>query len=228
MPDFALQIGAMIGLGVGIDYALFIVTRFREYLHQGHDPQVATMAAIDTAGRAVVFAGVTVVVSLLGLLLIGLEFVAGLGVAAAITVAVTMAASTTLLPALLGFAQLKVEITRWRGLVAAGCVSVALLGAGLGIHALLLGVPLALVVLVVGSFVPVLRREVPAPHAEAGARERLVPVEPPHPATALALRHRRHAAPARRSPCRCSASASASPTRATTRRRPPPARPTTC
>ena len=161
IPDFALQIGAMIGLGVGIDYALFIVTRYREYLHRGHDPQVATMAAIDTAGRAVVFAGVTVVVSLLGLLLIGLEFVAGLGVAAATTVAVTMAASTTLLPALLGFAQLKVEMTRWRGLVAAGCMSVALLGAGLGIPALLLGVPLAVVVLVVGSFVPVLRREVP-------------------------------------------------------------------
>jgi RND superfamily putative drug exporter len=161
IPDFALQIGAMIGLGVGIDYALFIVTRFREYLHRGHDPQVAAMAAIDTAGRAVVFAGITVVVSLLGLLLIGLEFIAGLGVAAAITVAVTMFASTTLLPAMLGFAQLKVEMTRWRGLVAAGCVSVALLGAGLGIRALLLGVPLALVVLLVGSFVPVLRREVP-------------------------------------------------------------------
>ncbi len=161
MPDFALQIGAMIGLGVGIDYALFIVTRFREYLHRGEPPEVATMAAIDTAGRAVVFAGVTVVVSLLGLLLIGLEFIAGLGVAAAITVAVTMAASTTLLPALLGFAQLKVEVTRWRGLVAAGLVAVALLGVGLGVPALLLAVPLAILVVVAGSFVPVLRREVP-------------------------------------------------------------------
>ncbi len=161
IPDFALQIGAMIGLGVGIDYALFIVTRFREYLHKGHDPQVATMASTDTAGRAVVFAGITVVVSLLGLLLIGLEFVAGLGVAAATTVAVTMVASTTLLPALLGFAQLKVEMTRWRGLVAASCVAVALLGAGLGIPALILGFPLAVAVVVVGSFVPALRREVP-------------------------------------------------------------------
>jgi putative drug exporter of the RND superfamily len=161
MPDFALQIGAMIGLGVGIDYALFIVTRFREYLHQGEPPEVAAMAAIDTAGRAVVFAGVTVVVSLLGLLLIGLEFIAGLGVAAATTVAVTMAASTTLLPALLGFAQLKVEVTRWRGLVAAGLVAVALLGVGLGIPALLIGLSLAPVVLVVGSFVPALKRIVP-------------------------------------------------------------------
>jgi putative drug exporter of the RND superfamily len=161
MPDFALQIGAMIGLGVGIDYALFIVTRYREYLHRDHPPQIATMAALDTSGRAVVFAGVTVVVSLLGLLLIGLEFVAGLGVAAAITVTVTMAASTTLLPALLGFAQLKVEMTRWRGLVAAAFVSLALLGAGLGVPFLLLGVPVAIAVLVIGSFVPVLHREVP-------------------------------------------------------------------
>jgi len=161
MPDFALQIGAMIGLGVGIDYALFIVTRFREYLHRDQPPEVATMAAIDTAGRAVVFAGVTVVLSLLGLLLIGLEFIAGLGLAASITVAVTMAASTTLLPALLGFAQLKVEVTRWRGLIAAGLVAVALLGVGLGVPALVAAVPLALLVLVVGSFLPALKREVP-------------------------------------------------------------------
>ena len=161
IPDFALQLGAMIGLGVGIDYALFIVTRFRESLHRDHDPQLATMAAIDTAGRAVVFAGVTVVVSLLGLLLIGLEFVAGMGVAAAITVAVTMVASTTLLPALLGFSQRNVEMTRWRGLVAAALVAVALLGAGLGIPVLLGAIPLAIVVLVAGSFVPALRREVP-------------------------------------------------------------------
>jgi len=161
MPEFAIQIGAMIGLGVGIDYALFIVTRFREHLHRDDTPEVATMAALDTAGRAVVFAGITVVVSLLGLLLIGLQFVAGMGIAAATTVAVTMAASTTLLPALLGFAQLKVEVTRWRGIVAAASVSVALLGAGLGIPLLLAGLPVAVAVLVLGSFVPVLRREVP-------------------------------------------------------------------
>ena len=160
MPDFAVQIGAMIGIGVGIDYALFIVTRYREHLHRGDAPVVATMAAIDTAGRAVVFAGITVVVSLLGLLLIGLEFIAGMGVAAAVTVSVTIAASTTLLPALLGFAQLKVELTRWRGLVAAAFVSVALLGAGLGLHPLLLGLPLAALTLVVGSVVPALQQEV--------------------------------------------------------------------
>ena len=161
MPDFATTIGAMIGLGVGIDYALFVVTRYREGLHRGWTPATATMAAMDTAGRAVTFAGVTVVVSLLGLLLIGLQFVAGLGISAAITVAMTMAASTTLLPALLGFAQFKVEITRWRGLVAAAFVAIALLGVGLRLRPLLLGLPLAVVIIVAGFFVPVLKREVP-------------------------------------------------------------------
>ena len=161
MPDFATTIGAMIGLGVGIDYALFIVTRYREGLHRDLSPETATMAAMDTAGRAVVFAGVTVVVSLLGLLLIGLQFVAGLGIAAAVTVTVTMLASTTLLPALLGFAQFKVEMTRWRGLVAAGLVAVALLGVGLRITPLMLGLPLAVLVVIAGFFVPILKQEVP-------------------------------------------------------------------
>ena len=163
MPDFATVIGAMIGLGVGIDYALFIVTRYREGLHEGYDPQTATVAAQDTAGRAVVFAGVTVVVSLLGLLLIGLEFVAGLGIGAAVTVTATMAASTTLLPALLGFAKLRVEITRWRGLIAAGLISPALLVIGLKLPSAIAGalVLLSILTIVVGSFVPALKREVP-------------------------------------------------------------------
>ena len=163
MPDFATVIGAMIGLGVGIDYALFIVTRYREGLHEGYDPETATVAAQDTAGRAVIFAGVTVVVSLLGLLLIGLEFVAGLGVAAAITVLSTMLASTTLLPALLGFAKLRVEVTRWRGLIAAGLISPALLAVGFELSpSVFLGlVSLAVLVLIAGFFIPALRREVP-------------------------------------------------------------------
>ncbi|MEL7210138.1 MAG: MMPL family transporter, partial [Actinomycetota bacterium] len=93
MPEFATTIGAMIGLGVGIDYALFIVTRYREALAEGRPSEEALLVAMDTAGRAVVFAGVTVVVSLLGLLIIGLSFVTGLGVAAAVTVLCTMAAS---------------------------------------------------------------------------------------------------------------------------------------
>ena len=163
MPDFATVIGAMIGLGVGIDYALFIVTRYREGLHEGYDPLTATAAAQDTAGRAVIFAGITVVVSLFGLLLIGLEFVAGLGIGAAVTVMSTMVASTTLLPALLGFAKLRVEVTRWRGLIAAGLVSPALLVIGLNLPSVLalVLVGLSLLTIVAGFFVPILRREVP-------------------------------------------------------------------
>ena len=103
VPDFATQLAAMIGLGVGIDYALFIVTRYRHGLHDGLDPETAVVTALDTAGRAVLFAGTTVVISLLGMLLIGIAFIGGLGVGAAGVVAVTMLASITLLPALLGF-----------------------------------------------------------------------------------------------------------------------------
>ncbi|MFP5488253.1 MAG: MMPL family transporter, partial [Acidimicrobiia bacterium] len=136
VPDFAPIIGIMIGLGVGIDYALFIVTRYREMTRAGFSPEEATVGAMDTAGRAVVFAGITVVVSLMGMLLIGLQFVSGLGIAAAVTVAVTLVASITLLPALLGLAHDKVEITRWRGLIAAGFASLALLGLGLSLPAL--------------------------------------------------------------------------------------------
>ena len=73
IPEFAPLIGVMIGLGVGIDYALFIITRYRELTRAGATPEQATIGAMDTAGRAVVFAGITVVLSLLGMLLIGLH-----------------------------------------------------------------------------------------------------------------------------------------------------------
>jgi RND superfamily putative drug exporter len=102
-PDFTIQVAAMIGLGVGIDYALFIVTRYRQGLHDGLDPERATVLAIDTAGRAVLFAGTVVVISLCGLLLMGVEFIRGMGVGAATTVLITMIASVTFVPALLGF-----------------------------------------------------------------------------------------------------------------------------
>ncbi len=68
----------MIGIGVGIDYALFISTRYREALHEGADPERAVVHAIDTSGRAVLFAGGTVVISLMGLFLIGVSFIRGL------------------------------------------------------------------------------------------------------------------------------------------------------
>ncbi len=103
-PDFTTQLASMIGIGVGIDYALFIVTRYREALHDGLEPEAAVVRAIDTAGRAVVFAGSTVVISILGLFLMGVSFVYGLAIGTSITVAVVMAASVTLLPAVLGFA----------------------------------------------------------------------------------------------------------------------------
>jgi RND superfamily putative drug exporter len=161
MPDFTTTLAIMIGLGVGIDYALFIVTRYREGVHRGLSSEDATATAINTAGRAVLFAGTTVVISLLGMLLMGLSFVNGLGIGAATVVAVTMVASVTLLPALLGFAQHRVEITRWRGILAAGLVAVGLVGIGLSINPLLIGLPLAVVVLLAGFAYAPLRREVP-------------------------------------------------------------------
>jgi RND superfamily putative drug exporter len=163
IPDFATFLGIMIGLGVGIDYALLIATRYREQLRAGHGVREAVTVAIDTAGRSVLFAGVTVVISLLGMLLMGVGFIQGLAIGAAAVVAVTVAASLTLLPALLGFAGRRIELTRWRGLIAAALVAVALVGAGLKISALFVGVPLAVIVLIAGFFVAPLKREVPRP-----------------------------------------------------------------
>ena len=103
VPVFAPQVAAMIGIGVGIDYALFMVTRFRQGLHDGLDPEEATVLAMTTSGRSVLFAGTVVVISLLGILLMGFRFIQGLAVGGAAAVFVTMLASITLLPAMLGF-----------------------------------------------------------------------------------------------------------------------------
>jgi RND superfamily putative drug exporter len=162
IPEPATLLGLMIGLGVGIDYALFIVTRYREGLHAGRSPRDATLAAMSSAGRAVVFAGTTVVISMLGLLLVGIGWVGGVGVAVSATVLATMVASATLLPALLGLAQARVEVTRWRGLFAAGFGAIALLGAGLGFAPLAaVGAVLALFTLIASLAVRPLRRPVP-------------------------------------------------------------------
>ena len=162
VPDFAQFLGLMIGLGVGIDYALFIVTRYRENLHHGHTVLEAITIALDTAGRAVTFAGVTVVISFLGMLVMGVSFVSGLAISAALVVATTVVASLTLLPALLGFAGERIEVTRWRGLIAAGLVAIALLGAGVGIPAVSLpALVLAIVVLGLGFALAPLKRRVP-------------------------------------------------------------------
>jgi uncharacterized membrane protein YdfJ with MMPL/SSD domain len=101
-PSFSPIIAGLIGLGVGIDYALFIVTRFREGL-RGTDPEAAAVTAMRTAGRSVLVAGITVVIGLLGLLILRQALLNGVAVAAAATVAMVLLASLTLLPALLGF-----------------------------------------------------------------------------------------------------------------------------
>ncbi|MEY4176056.1 MAG: hypothetical protein RI900_3221 [Actinomycetota bacterium] len=158
MPEFSTQMSAMIGLGVGIDYALFIVTRYRENLHAGHDPEEATVRAVDTSGRAVVFAGITVMISLLGLWVVGLSFVRGLAVAGAIAVLVMMLASVSLLPALLGFAGRSVENTsRAAALGVATWVLVSLAGVFTGTLALLGFGPLLGVAVWAVGFLPGVR-----------------------------------------------------------------------
>jgi RND superfamily putative drug exporter len=114
--EFAPQLAAMIGLGVGIDYALFIVTRFRNGLDEGMEPRPAAIAAVDTAGRAVLFAGITVIISLMGMLLLGITFLYGVAMAAALAVLFTMIAALTLLPALLTIAGRRIDRLRIPGL----------------------------------------------------------------------------------------------------------------
>jgi putative drug exporter of the RND superfamily len=165
MPDFSSTLGVMIGLGVGIDYALLITTRFRENLHSGHSVEASTIIAMATAGRAVLFAGTTVVISLMGMLIMQLSFVSGLAIGAAIVVAMTMLASLTLLPALFGFAGEKVEVTRRRGLIIAGLIALALIGVGLGVPALIVvTLPVAVVVLLASfAFAPLRARVLDRP-----------------------------------------------------------------
>ncbi|MFJ9538638.1 MMPL family transporter [Streptomyces sp. NPDC101225] len=103
VADFAPMLGMLIGLGVGIDYALFIVTRHRRGLKRGLSVAEAATRAVATTGRAVVFAGATVCIALLGMLILRLSFLNGVAVAACLTVILTVAASVTLLPALLSY-----------------------------------------------------------------------------------------------------------------------------
>ncbi|HPU02333.1 MAG TPA: MMPL family transporter [Rhodoglobus sp.] len=95
----------MIGLAVGIDYALFILSRHRTQLAKGEDPEESAAMAVGTAGSAVVFAGVTVIIALLGLLVVGIPFLSVMGVGAAVAVLIAIGVATTLLPALLGLAK---------------------------------------------------------------------------------------------------------------------------
>jgi RND superfamily putative drug exporter len=108
MPQFAPILVALIGLGVGVDYALFIVTRHRQGLVAGRSPEDSIVNAVNTSGRAVLFAGIIVCIALLGMFALGVSFLYGLAVAAAIGVLFTMVAALTFLPAMLGFIGPKV------------------------------------------------------------------------------------------------------------------------
>ena len=103
MPEFSTQLVLLIGLGVGVDYALFIVTRHRQGLIAGSDVESSIANAVNTSGRAVMFAGIIVCIALLGMFALGVSFLYGLAIAAAIGVAFTMIAALTLLPAFLSF-----------------------------------------------------------------------------------------------------------------------------
>src|SRR5436309_6251003 len=115
MVDFSSELALMIGLGVGIDYALFIVTRYRDaYRENGGDVKGALELAMNTAGRAILFAGATVVIALLGMFALGVSFLYGAAIAASLGVLLVLAASLTLLPALLMFTGKRVGRTRSR------------------------------------------------------------------------------------------------------------------
>jgi putative drug exporter of the RND superfamily len=101
MANVAPELAVMIGLGVGVDYALFIVTRFRENYAKTGDIEAAVVSAMDTSGRAILLAGTTVIIALLGMFAIGVNFLYGLSIASVLAVLLTMTASLTVLPAML-------------------------------------------------------------------------------------------------------------------------------
>jgi RND superfamily putative drug exporter len=120
MPDFSSQLALLIGLGVGVDYALFIVTRYRQARMRGRSGEDAVIQAIDTSGRAVFFAGITVCIALLGMIALGVSILSGIGIAASVVVGFTVLAALTLLPALLGVFGTRTLTRRARRALAAG------------------------------------------------------------------------------------------------------------
>jgi RND superfamily putative drug exporter len=124
VPDWTTAVSGLIGIGVGVDYSLLVLTRFRSALKDGKDRHDAVVEAVTTAGRSVLIAGATVVISVLGLMLTGLTYMYGVAFSAAIAVLVVMVASITLLPAVLG--MLGPRVDNWR---------LPFLGRGLGTHA---------------------------------------------------------------------------------------------
>ncbi|MBX9397074.1 MMPL family transporter [Streptomyces sp. TRM72054] len=114
VPDVAPLLGSLIGLGVGIDYALFIVTRHRRGILRGTKPEDAAVTALNTSGRAVLFAGGTVCIALAGMLVMNLRFLDGVVIATSLTVVFSVLAAVTLLPALLGLLGMRVLSRRQR------------------------------------------------------------------------------------------------------------------
>src|SRR3954468_23093306 len=114
IATFSPTLATLIGLGVGIDYALFVVTRHRNAIKAGRDPEAACVRALNTSGRAVLFAGAAVIVALLGLFVLGVSFLNGVAIASALVVLTTMTAAVTLIPALLGVIGMRVLSRRER------------------------------------------------------------------------------------------------------------------
>jgi RND superfamily putative drug exporter len=174
MPDFTSAMVAMIGLGVGIDYALFIVTRYRESLRLGLGVENSVVEAMDTSGRAVLFAGVTVIISLMGLFLMGLDFIQGIALASSAGVLMMILASMTLLPAILGWVGTRIDHTTWAAL---GAVAIAVIAVFVGVLSgqgavFLGGMLLAIALFAISFAVAPLRRRVPH-RAERPRQERL-------------------------------------------------------
>ena len=172
IPDFATSMVAMIGIGVGIDYALFIVTRHREGLKMGLSVEDSVAEAMNTSGRAVLFAGITVIISLLGLILMGLSFVTGMAIASVSGVAMMIIGSLTLLPALLGWVGTRIDHTTRAALIA---LALFLTGAIIAVTTkqwglILAGVITAVGVMVASIFVKSLRTLIP--HRAEVAKER--------------------------------------------------------
>ena len=120
VPNFSPEMAAMIGIGVGIDYALFIVTRYRQGIFEGREPRNAVVTSLMTSGRSVMFAGGTVVISLFGLFLIGQPYMIGLATACIAAVLMVLIAALTLLPAMLGFAGSAIDKLHIPGLLQSG------------------------------------------------------------------------------------------------------------
>lgn len=171
MPDFTTSLVAMIGLGVGIDYALFIVTRYRECLADGLSVEDSVVEAVDTSGRAVIFAGITVIISLLGLFIMGLAFARGLAIGAVIGVLFMIIASITFLPALLAMVKHRIDVTTRAALIALVVFIVFAFGAIINesLPILFVGIAATIVVMLASIAIKSLRQ--PIKHRAKKAKE---------------------------------------------------------